>query len=78
MIELLGAIAGVLGVLGVVLNNRRLMACFPVWIMSNAISCGLHVHAAWYGPGAWTQALRDVAFLVLAVEGWWRWKRSVR
>jgi len=70
MIQALGLIAGTLGVLGVVLNNRKLIACFALWLVSNGISCGIHVHA-----GLWTLALRDAVFFVLALDGWRRWRR---
>jgi nicotinamide riboside transporter PnuC len=54
--------------LGVILNNRRMRACFFVWLVSNAIMFGIH---AWVG--IWSLAIRDGIFLVLAVEGWYRW-----
>lgn len=69
MLELLGLISGVLAVTGVVLNNRKLIACFPLWLASNAISAGLHVHA-----GLWSLAGRDLVFFFLAIDGWRRWR----
>jgi nicotinamide riboside transporter PnuC len=71
MTEIIGAVAGVLAVAGVVLNNRRLIWCFPVWFVSNGICCGLHAHA-----GLWSLAARDAVFLVLSGEGWFRWGRT--
>lgn len=69
MIELLGIISGVLGVVGVLLNNRKLRVCFLVWLVSNGISCGLHMHA-----GLWSLAARDALFFLLSLDGWRRWR----
>lgn len=67
--EVVGTIATVIAVFGVVLNNRRMRVCFLVWLVSNALSCAIHVSAA-----LWALAIRDAIFLVLAVEGWLLWK----
>ena len=69
--NIIGIICGALAVTGVLLNNRRLIWCFPVWLVSNTISAGLHLHA-----GLWSLAIRDAVFLVLAVEGWIKWGRK--
>lgn len=71
IIEVLGAIAGLAAIVGVVLNNRRLIGCFYVWIFSNALTGGIHVYS-----GLWTLAIRDVVFLVLAFDGLRHWRRS--
>lgn len=71
MIELIGTIATVLAVTGVVLNNRRLRVCFAVWLVSNALSLLIHVDAA-----LWSLVVRDAIFLVLAVDGWIRWGKK--
>lgn len=71
MIELIGAIATALAIGGVLLNNHRLRVCFLVWLVSNAITLGLHLHA-----GLFSLAARDVAFLLLAVHGWVKWGRT--
>jgi nicotinamide riboside transporter PnuC len=68
--ELFGTIATVIAVVGVVLNNRRLRWCFLLWLVSNSITAIIHVHA-----GIWSLFARDVLFLLLAVEGWWRWRQ---
>ena|GEM_PF-1393453 len=66
--QLAGGFATGLAVFGVLLNNRRIRWCFPVWWVSNSLTLGLHVHA-----GLWTLAVRDAVFVVLAVAGWRRW-----
>ena len=70
MIELLGTIATILAVSGVIMNNRRMRACFVVWMVSNAMSLGIHVHA-----GIWSFVARDAVFFVLAIEGLWLWSK---
>lgn len=69
MYEICGIIATILAVAGVILNNRLNIACFYVWLVSNAITLALHVHV-----GLWSLAIRDAIFLALAVEGLMRWK----
>lgn len=56
-------------VTGVLLNNHKLIACFPVWLLSNSISGCVHLNAGMSG-----MVLRDVAFLILAVHGWRCWR----
>lgn len=69
MMELLGIIAGLLGIAGVLLNNRKLLACFPVWLLSNGLSAGIHLAA-----GLYAVAGRDLVFFLLALDGWRRWR----
>lgn len=71
MIELIGAISTILGITGVVLNNRRLRLCFLIWIASNALSLAIHAHM-----GPWSLVARDAIFLILAVEGWFKWRKK--
>jgi len=67
-VDWLQAIATVLAVGGVMLNNRRHRACFLFWFVSNVICLGYH----WRADLVWLAA-RDVIFTVLAVDGWVRW-----
>ena len=71
MIEYMGIISGILAVIGVIANNRRLRWCFPIWMVSNAMSLAIHVDA-WI----WSLVVRDAVFLILAVEGWFKWGRK--
>ena len=64
----IGWTATVVAILGVWLNNRRRRVCFVLWLVSNAITFGVH---AWVAM--WSLAARDLAFFVLAVHGWWLW-----
>jgi len=71
ILEIIGFIAGVLGVIGVVLNNYKLIWCFPLWLVGNALSAGIHVYT-----GVYTMALRDAAFFVLSIHGWRHWRKK--
>ena len=71
MIELIGIISGVLAVVGVLANNRKLRWCFLLWMVSNAMSLAVHAAAE-----IWSLAARDAIFLILAVEGWFKWGRK--
>lgn len=71
MLEMIGVIATILSIWGAILNNRRLRACFPIWLCSNTLTAIIHAYA-----GIWSLFARDVVFLVLAVEGWYRWGRK--
>ena len=68
-IEIIGIAATILAVVGVLANNRRLRWCFLVWMISNTLSGIIHAYA-----GIWSLFVRDMMFLVLAVEGWKKWK----
>jgi len=71
MIELFGTIATVLAVTGVLLNNRRRINCFYLWLISNSISAALHAYI-----GLWSLCVRDVIFFVLAIEGIYHWRKK--
>lgn len=66
----LGLICLVLSVGGVLLNNNKLRVCFIPWLISNALSGFLHVSA-----DMWTLAARDGIFFLLAIHGFWAWRR---
>ncbi len=53
---------------GVWLNNKRRRACFALWLISNAITFGLHALS-----GMWSLAARDGALFLMAIHGWWLW-----
>jgi hypothetical protein len=76
----LGLICLVLSVGGVLLNNNKLRAGFLLWLISNALSGFLHGLAACQLSGdlardMWTLAARDGIFFVLAIHGFWAWRR---
>ena len=71
MIELLGSISTLAAIAGSVFNNRKLMACWPLFLLSNSIALGIH---AYLGP--WAYVVRDAAFIALAIDGWRRWRMA--
>lgn len=56
---------------GVILNNHRIRFCFLIWIFTNAAAGIFHVQSAQYGL-----LFRDLVFLILAVHGWFLWKKK--
>ena len=69
-LEIIGTIATVLAIIGVLANNRRKRICFAIWICSNTLTLIIHAQT-----GIWSLLVRDAIFLILAVEGWVRWGR---
>ena len=69
--EIIGGIACVLAVVGVLLNNRKMIGCFYFWIESNSLGGLLH-----WAAGQYTLCARDVIFLALAVAGFWKWRNE--
>jgi len=68
----LGWVAMALAIAGVLLNNARLWPCFCVWIVSNILSAGIHLHPA---KRVWSLFWRDLVFLALSIVGLWQWTR---
>jgi nicotinamide riboside transporter PnuC len=73
LIETLSGVATAIAIAGVVLNNNKVRWCFALWLVSNGLTMGIHVHSA-----LWTLAYRDWVFVVLAVHGWWKWGRRTQ
>ena len=66
-----GWAATILALVGGWMNNRRRRACFMLWLVSNAITFGIHAVA-----GMWALAARDGAFFVMAIHGWLLWRAA--
>ena len=71
MIELFGTIATLLAITGVILNNRKMIACFYIWLVSNFICAAIH-----YQAGIMSLFFRDLIFFVLAIDGLYRWSKK--
>jgi nicotinamide riboside transporter PnuC len=71
MIEIIGTITTILAVSGVILNNRRRIECFYLWTASNVLSAVIH-----YMTDTRSLMIRDLIFLLLAIEGIILWKRK--
>lgn len=72
-VEAIGMAATGLAIVGCLMNNRRMRWCFAVWLVSNALSLAVHLESA-----IWSLAVRDIAFCLLAVEGWIKWNAMKR
>ncbi len=70
LIELVGVFTTILAVIGVILNNRKMVACFYLWLASNGLTLLIHLEA-----GIISLVVRDAIFFFLAIEGIYRWKR---
>ena len=70
-LEIIGWFVTILAVWGVVLNNRHNRLCFKLWLVSNFLSCAIHIIV-----GVWSLAARDAVFFVLAVEGLILWSKQ--
>jgi len=68
MTEILGTIATVIAVAGVLLNNRQNRACFVLWMLSNLVFGYIHAEA-----GMISLVGRDIIFYLLAIEGFRKW-----
>ena len=71
LIEIIGVLALILSLLGVILNNRRFRVCFLIWLMSNTLCAIIHASTC-----VWSLMIRDLIFLVLAIEGWFKWRKK--
>lgn len=71
IIELISVIAGICAVAGVVLNNRKMRLCFPLWIVSNFMCLCVHWHT-----GLYALCVRDAIFCILAIEGMKLWQNT--
>ncbi len=70
-IDYLQAAATVLAVVGVLLNNSKIIWCFPIWIVSNQICLYFHLRS-----GLGWLAVRDIIFTLLGIAGWYQWSVS--
>lgn len=69
MTEYLGGFVLVVSVDGVLLNNRRMISCFYLWMVSNAVSACIHGHTE-----LWMLCARDMIFFCLCIESLRRWR----
>jgi len=70
-IEIIGTIATVLAVSGVVLNNNKSIWCFALFIVSNTLVAYVH-----YDARILSVYIRDMIFLGLAFDGIRRWRND--
>ena len=73
MVEIIGTIITIIAVSGVLLNNHRRRECFYLWLVSNALSAGVHLYA-----GMYALTVRDTIFFCLAIHGLIYWRNAER
>ena len=61
----------VTAVTGVILNNHKLIWCFPIWMVSNTMSGIVHINGDMTG-----MYYRDLVFIPLAIHGWRTWAKK--
>jgi len=71
LLEIIGIFALLLGVTGVIFNNRKLRICFVIWVIGNILSAIVHI-----STGVESLLLRDFAFTILCIEGWFKWGKK--
>lgn len=77
MIEFFGSIAVMFAVAGALLVNRGVRVCFYLWVISNSMLFVVHLWAFRAGAeGMVSMMVLDAVFLVLAIEGWVKWKKK--
>lgn len=69
--EILGLISLGFALIGSILNNRKMILCFPIWIVSNIIYFAMH-----FQIGVWSLALKDFVFFCICIEGYFRWRKK--
>jgi len=69
--ESIGLISLGFALAGSILNNRRMIICFPIWMISNVIYFGMH-----FSSWQLSLALKDVVFFCICIEGYFRWRKK--
>lgn len=64
-------------VVGLYLNGKSLMACWPIWLVGNVFWIA-HWTNVWTGGGTFeeTSILMNVIFFGLNAKGWWEWQKD--
>lgn len=70
MIEVIGVIGLIFVIAGSLTNNRKMIICFPLWMVSNVIYVWMH-----YQTHIWSLVIRDVFFMYVCIDGYFRWRK---
>lgn len=76
---MVGALATALTLVGLWLNGRQSMSCWPVWILSNWVWIA-HWVLVYLGGGTWelSSVVLNVILLGLNAQGWVAWRDAKR
>lgn len=70
-LALLGYIAAVVSATGIILNAKKIMACWPIWIFSNFL---------WITYSGIEGDVPSIVlwslFTLFNIYGWWQWKKD--
>lgn len=70
MIEVFGTIGLLFAMAGCLLNNRKMISCFPVWMVANIVGVCIHYHLHLY-----SFVVKDLFFMYICVDGYIRWRK---
>ena len=69
--EIIGWIATVLSIIGIVLNAKKLISCWPVWLLSNVLWIIYFVNM--WNPQS---LILWIVFFAFNIYGWVQWKKD--
>ena len=65
-------IALILSLIGIFLNAKKIIWCWPIWISANVFWC---IHFIFFVP-QFTSVLLWIFFTVFNVYGWYEWNKE--
>ena len=71
LIEALSWLGVLLQIAGLALNGRQKMACWPVWLASNAA-----LFAYFTLTSQWAFVILQFVFVYLNISGWRQWRKQ--
>ena len=69
--ELLGWIATILSITGIVLNAKKIIYCWPIWLVSNILWIIYNIQLKELSP-----IVLWVVFFMFNIYGWIEWNKS--
>ena len=70
---ILGYIAAIVSLIGIFLNARKHMGCWPVWLVSNIM------WITYSGiEGDMPSIILWVTFSIFNIYGWWKWRKDIK
>ena len=68
---ILGYLAAFVSLMGIILNARKIMACWPIWLLSNVM------WITYSGiEGDVPSIILWTTFSIFNVYGWWKWRQD--
>jgi len=76
MIEIIGIVGLMFVIAGSLANNRKMIICFPLWMISNILYYGVHLEIHHFQTHVWSLLVRDLFFMYVCIDGYLRWRKS--